>query len=113
MLRANSFAGVTIRTAGRLFPALPALCAAARIAPAQAREDCATRINDTPAKAVECIWRDLLWRYFEAFQKIANENPGHFRRFEIRMLFPGQPRASASRTIGVVNQMYLPALSPE
>lgn len=37
---------------------------------------CETRPNDTAAKLAECIQPQALWRHLEAFQRIANRNPG-------------------------------------
>ena len=38
--------------------------------------ECASRVNDTESKLVECIQRDALWAHMTAFQQIANQNPG-------------------------------------
>src|SRR5439155_9288060 len=45
---------------------------ASAITPAQ----CDARVNDTPSKLVECIQTADLWNHMQAFQKIANQNPG-------------------------------------
>jgi hypothetical protein len=45
---------------------------ATAITPAQ----CDARSNDTPAKLVPCIQQDELWNHMEAFQAIADANPG-------------------------------------
>ena len=37
---------------------------------------CASRVNDTEAKLVECIRKDALWTHMQAFQQIAYANPG-------------------------------------
>lgn len=37
---------------------------------------CDARANDTPSKLVECIQTADLWNHMEAFQEIANQNPG-------------------------------------
>jgi hypothetical protein len=37
---------------------------------------CASRVNDTEAKLVECIRKDPLWAHMVAFQQIADEHPG-------------------------------------
>jgi Peptidase family M28/PA domain len=37
---------------------------------------CAARVNDTPSKLVECIKSGDLWNHMEAFQAIADANPG-------------------------------------
>jgi Zn-dependent M28 family amino/carboxypeptidase len=37
---------------------------------------CNARPNDTPKKLVECIKTDDLWRHMQAFQAIADANPG-------------------------------------
>src|SRR4051794_13168468 len=61
---------------------LPALClaAVALLAPASARaaspSGCDNRVNDTPTKLVECIQTDDLWNHMQAFQAIADANPG-------------------------------------
>jgi hypothetical protein len=51
-----------------LLPATPA----AAITPAE----CDARANDTPAKLIECIRTADLWAHMEAFQAIADANPG-------------------------------------
>src|SRR5579862_2546062 len=38
--------------------------------------ECATRVNDTPAKAAECIQQKSLWYHLRQFQIIADKNPG-------------------------------------
>jgi Zn-dependent M28 family amino/carboxypeptidase len=60
---------------------LPALCAAAVLclpaaARAQSNAGCDNRVNDTPAKLVPCITTDDLWNHMQAFQAIADANPG-------------------------------------
>jgi len=45
---------------------------ATAITPAQ----CDARANDTPSKLIECIQTADLWKHMQAFQKIANQNPG-------------------------------------
>src|SRR4051794_22143315 len=50
-------------------------------APAGASADptpaqCDGRANDTPGKLVPCVQQDELWAHMEAFQKIADDNPG-------------------------------------
>lgn len=37
---------------------------------------CANRVNSTPAKLLECIRTEDLWRHMQAFQAIADANPG-------------------------------------
>jgi hypothetical protein len=37
---------------------------------------CDARVNDTPSKLVECIQTDDLWNHMQAFQAIADANPG-------------------------------------
>ena len=37
---------------------------------------CDARVNDTPSKLIECIQTADLWKHMQAFQKIANQNPG-------------------------------------
>lgn len=37
---------------------------------------CTSRVNDTAAKLVECIRQDSLWAHMQAFQQIADANPG-------------------------------------
>ncbi len=39
-------------------------------------QECATRVNDTEAKVVACIQQDALWTHMQAFQQIADANPG-------------------------------------
>jgi Zn-dependent M28 family amino/carboxypeptidase len=45
---------------------------ASAITPAQ----CDARVNDTPSTLVECVQTDDLWNHMEAFQSIADQNPG-------------------------------------
>ncbi len=57
------------------------LCAAAvLLAPASAGAitpaQCDARANDTPGKLLPCIQTDELWDHMEAFQAIADANPG-------------------------------------
>ncbi|WP_051467795.1 M28 family peptidase [Actinomadura oligospora] len=37
---------------------------------------CANRVNDTARKLVECVRTEDLWRHMQAFQSIADANPG-------------------------------------
>src|SRR5690348_11603759 len=37
---------------------------------------CAARVNNTPSKLLECIRTEDLWRHMQAFQAIADANPG-------------------------------------
>src|SRR5215469_18547905 len=37
---------------------------------------CDTQVNDTPSKLVACIQTADLWAHMQAFQAIANANPG-------------------------------------
>ena len=61
---------------------LVSLCAvvialAAAAAPASAgTAQCDTRANNTPAKLLPCIRTDDLWKHMQAFQAIADANPG-------------------------------------
>src|SRR5262245_61831539 len=55
------------------------------ITPAQ----CEARVNDTPAKLVECIQKDALWAHLVAFQNISDSNPDP--TFD---LFAGAPHGS-------------------
>jgi hypothetical protein len=60
---------------------LPALCAAAVLclpaaAKAQSNAGCDNRVNDTPGKLVPCVTTDDLWSHMQAFQAIADANPG-------------------------------------
>ena len=58
------------------------LCAAALLllpattsaAPSSAQ--CNTRVNDTPAELVDCVRQADLMRHLQAFQDIADANPG-------------------------------------
>jgi hypothetical protein len=45
----------------------------AKAAPAA---DCDTQVNDTPSKLLPCITTEDLWNHMEAFQAIADANPG-------------------------------------
>src|SRR4051812_28055441 len=40
------------------------------------RAGCNTRVNNTPGKLVPCIRTDDLWKHMQAFQAIADSNPG-------------------------------------
>ena len=51
-----------------------AVPASAGAAPTPA--ECDARVNDTPSKLVECIQTDDLWNHMQAFQAIADANPG-------------------------------------
>ena len=60
---------------------LVSLCAAVGLfAPTSAgaitSAQCDARANDTPAKLVPCIQTDDLWNHMQAFQAIADANPG-------------------------------------
>src|SRR5436190_17067421 len=37
---------------------------------------CSSRVNDSPGKLVECVRTDDLWNHMQAFQAIADANPG-------------------------------------
>jgi hypothetical protein len=55
--------------------------AAALVGPAGASTtptsaECDARVNDTPTKLVECVQTDDLWHHMQAFQAIADANPG-------------------------------------
>ena len=52
----------------------PVASASAGAAPSSAQ--CATQVNDTPGKLVPCIQTKDLWNHMEAFQRIADANPG-------------------------------------
>jgi Zn-dependent M28 family amino/carboxypeptidase len=55
------------------------LVAAGLLAPAGASAitsaQCDARVNDTPAKLIECVQTDDLWSHMQAFQAIADANP--------------------------------------
>ncbi len=59
-----------------------ALCVAvvALIGPAHAgaisSAQCDKQVNDTPSKLLPCIQKDDLWGHMQAFQAIADANPG-------------------------------------
>src|SRR4051794_35081253 len=59
---------------------VPLCLAAALLAPASAgaasSSGCDSRVNDTPGKLVPCITTDDLWNHMQAFQAIADANPG-------------------------------------
>jgi len=57
---------------------VPACLAVGLIAPsgATAASPCASRANDTPAKLLPCIKTADLWDHMQAFQDIADANPG-------------------------------------
>ena len=74
---------MTERLRSRLLRSWPVLlCAAAfALVPASASADptpaeCDARANDTPTKLVECIQTDDLMAHMQAFQDIADANPG-------------------------------------
>jgi hypothetical protein len=50
---------------------------------------CEVRVNDTPAKLLECIQQDALWSHLVAFQAISDANPDPTFQF-----FPGAPHGS-------------------
>lgn len=52
------------------------ICVSSAVASTPSNKVCERRINDTSAKVTECIQQQALWRHLEAFQKIADENPG-------------------------------------
>jgi len=56
------------------------LVAAGLLAPTTAgaitSAQCDAQVNDTPAKLLPCIQTDDLWNHMQAFQTIANDNPG-------------------------------------
>jgi hypothetical protein len=70
------------RLRSRLMRAWPIpLCAAALLlAPATAsaapKPQCDTRVNDTPSELVECVQQKDLMGHLQAFQDIADANPG-------------------------------------
>ena len=45
-------------------------------APPLPADACANRVNNTSKKLVECIRTEDLWRHMQAFQAIADANPG-------------------------------------
>jgi hypothetical protein len=62
-------------------PSLASLCVAAWLlvpgsAGAITSAACNSRANNTPSKLVECINTDDLWQHMQAFEKIAQDNPG-------------------------------------
>jgi Peptidase family M28/PA domain len=52
------------------------LLAPANASAAPTPAQCDARANDTPSKLVECIQKDDLWNHMQAFQAIADANPG-------------------------------------
>src|SRR4051794_22097410 len=50
------------------------------VAPTQASAissaQCDAQVNDTPSKLLPCIQKDDLWKHMQAFQAIADANPG-------------------------------------
>src|SRR3954454_14301547 len=56
------------------------LIAAGLLAPTSAAAvtsaECDAPVNDTPAKLLPCIQKDDLWNHMQAFQAIADANPG-------------------------------------
>jgi hypothetical protein len=67
--RARLFVALTCIALGlALFP----VANAAAVSPAE----CDARANDTPEELVECIQTDELWQHMQAFQAIADANPG-------------------------------------
>jgi hypothetical protein len=71
--------GVTLRRLRRLV--LPACLAAVLLLPSGARAaasntGCDNRVNNSSAKLVPCVTNDDLWSHMQAFQAIADANPG-------------------------------------
>jgi len=51
------------------------LLAPANAGAALTSAECDARVNDTPAKLIECVQQDDLWNHMKAFQAIADANP--------------------------------------
>src|SRR3954471_8088745 len=71
----------SVRSARLRWWIVPLCLAAALLVPASARAvsspaGCDNRVNDTPGKLVPCITTDDLWNHMQAFQAIADANPG-------------------------------------
>ena len=71
-VRPGGIARTVIMVAGAMLTMSAASSAAAQPSDAV----CATRVNDSAAKLVECIRRAALWKHMVAFQRIADQNPG-------------------------------------
>lgn len=56
--------------------AVPSAAAHSATAPTAAQSACARRVNDSPAKLVDCVRTADLWQHLVNFQKIADANPG-------------------------------------
>jgi hypothetical protein len=70
-----------MRSARPLSLLVPLCIAVALLAPSVAGADptpaeCDARVNDTPGTLIPCIQKDDLWAHMQAFQDIANANPG-------------------------------------
>jgi hypothetical protein len=87
---------------------LAALCVAAwLLVPASAgavsSKACNGRVNDTPEKLVPCIKTDDLWQHMQAFQAIADANPGPDGHASRNSGEPGY-RASVDYVAGLMGQ---------
>ena len=87
---------------------LAALCVAAwLLVPASAgavsSKACDGRVNDTPEKLVPCIKTDDLWQHMQAFQAIADANPGPDGHPSRNSGEPGY-RASVDYVAGLMRQ---------
>ncbi len=90
------------------FAWLAALCVAAwLLVPASAgavsSKACDGRVNDTPEKLVPCIKTDDLWQHMQAFQAIADANPGPDGHASRNSGEPGY-RASVDYVAGLMRQ---------
>ncbi len=57
--------------------ALPVMASSATTSTADANPTaCAQRVNNSPQKLADCVNRDDLWAHMQAFQQIADANPG-------------------------------------
>jgi Zn-dependent M28 family amino/carboxypeptidase len=65
--------------------------------------ECDARVNDTPSKLVECIQTADLWNHMNAFQEIANQNPGPDGHPSRNSGEPGY-RASVDYVAGLMQQ---------
>ena len=71
-----------LRMRRRLAPAclVSLVVAVGLLAPSSASaitsKQCDARVNDTPGKLIECVKTGDLWKHMQAFQAIADANPG-------------------------------------
>lgn len=70
-----AIASAAVAAAGSLSP-VASIATPAAPTPDANSTACANRVNNTPAKLVDCVNRDDLWSHMVKFQQIADANPG-------------------------------------